>query len=287
MFAPKKKVIPPGVLLPSKTRLVIILHLCILFSIISWIFLEPFMGNLYHYRTQLSLYETVMGNPHALEKMQDSAEKSALTEKLTRNAARFASLSEAESGIILDSYEQFTARNEPTAFEKFKGAFHTLLSLSPYLQGWLLLSFAACLFLLLRIEGGAPATWLLFFLACAFTIQNQYQGIAPPKDPDAHLFPSEQILLTEYLHEEPASSISDQYDQLKRGWEQYLITAWGNGDAEEGEFLFNLNRLKLWIEAPAELHRNASFKHSLWLLIPFCLWNLFFALFVNRKQALK
>jgi len=284
-----KRAIAPGILLPTKTRFVIIAHLSLLFTVVSWIFLEPFMGNLYQYRTQLSLYETTMGKEQVVARMEDSPEKKTLIEKLARHAARFGALGPQEREEISRSYDKLILRDESSASEKVKGAFYTLcFSLSPYLRGWLLLSFAVCLFLLLRIEGGASASWLLLLLACFFAVDNQYKGVIPKPDPDTALFPTEQTLLKDYLHEEPASSINEQYAQLKRGWEQYLVTTWSpNKDLEEGEFRFNLARLKAWIEQPPEKEGAFPWKRSLWLLLPFCLWNLFFACFLNRRWALR
>lgn len=245
------------------------------------------MGELFETRSSQLLFETVMGaNP---EKSNNPK----------RNAARFSQLPEEQKTHILKHYESLQAKNQASFFTKLKRSIHILfLEISPWKQAWLLLSIVLSILLLLRIEGAAQAIWLLPLLTLVYAIDNRVHGAHVGVTNEAKLFPSEQVIVEEYLKEPLSSSIAEQKEQLRNGWHNYLVREWLQEGAKEefseevatfedrverGEFYFDLARLEAHIK-----DRNLEVspfrkQESLLILSLYLLWNLFLAVLIQRQ----
>lgn len=276
----KKKEFAPGTFIPTPSRIVAILHLSLACSLLLWGLCYPFFEPILSFRKTSSLFNTVIGQTTTASKLSEKEHKI-----LSENAKRFLSLPKQEQSHIKEQLKRNQQRKESSFLQKIQQGFALLLFQLPlYLRGWMFLSLVIPIFLLLRIEGSQAATWIIVLLSVLFAIQNsKHPPIHPPGD--AHLFPTEQFLLQNVLHEPLAPTIQEQMQQLQRGWNQYLLQQWGE-TIEEAKWHFNLARLKSLrqglTETPPPLH-NALSPVSLLLFI---LWNIGFALFMNRRSAL-
>ena len=159
----------------------------------------------------------------------------------------------------------------------------------PMIQAWLFFSFLIPILLLLRIEGAVYVVWLLPVVTLAYLIDNQFYEKPAKPSSDAALFPSEKIILERYVKEPLDSNIFKQEDQLKKGWQLYLIDEWAQEkpsansnearlQAENGEFAFNVERLRrMDIKEDRFWHRE-----SIWILGLYLVWNALFAFIVFR-----
>lgn len=295
----KRKEFPEGTFIPTRTRVVVIFHLCLACSLLVWFSFQPFMGELFAYRSEMTLYKTVMGDERLLERVADPSDIPEATAKLADNKTRFERLSPAERTQLEEGFAELQSQATRTFWEKAKRATNIVLFEIPlYLQGWILLSCAISVLLLLRIEGAQMAAWLLPLLVAAYGIHNVRRGLPPVLPPDAPLFPTEQVLLHDHLQEELSDDIWEQREQLQRGWRLYLASDWANetpssdpdtfaNQVDAGEYRFNIARIAKWRDAePASIERIMQGKRSPVTLFLFFGWNLFVAIFVNRRRAL-
>ncbi|SCA63221.1 hypothetical protein SCG7086_AM_00110 [Chlamydiales bacterium SCGC AG-110-P3] len=295
----KRKEFPPGTFIPTRTRVVVIIHLSLAFSLLVWFCFQPFMGELFAYRTEMTLYQTVMGSEQLLERVTDPTQIEEATRRLSDNRERFAALAEEERLRLQEGHDTLRSQVARTFWQKTTRALSIILFEIPlYLQGWILLSSAICILLLLRIEGAQMAAWLLPLLVSVYVIHNVRYGQPPIRPPDATLFPTEQMLLENFLDEELADGVWEQHDQLMRGWMRFLVIEWAKQkpatdettftkQVETGEYHFNIARIAAWKNTePPTIERLMQGKRSLLSLSLFFTWNLFMAWYVNRRGAL-
>ena len=264
--------------IPFPARVVAILQLCIAFTMLLGIMGYPFMGELFETRSSQLLFETVMGTTEKSEHPQV-------------NAALFSQLPEEQKAYVLEHYAFLQAKNQSSFFAKLIHSIHILfIEISPWKQAWLLLSIVLSILLLLRIEGAAQAIWLLPLLTLVYTVDNRMYGTHTGMTREAKLFPSEQVIIEEYLKEPLSSHIAEQKDQLRKGWHNYLAQEWSAAGATvedkvvEGEFYFDLARLEAHIKdrtsEPSPFRKQES-----WVMLGLYLsWNLFLANLVRKKM---
>lgn len=302
MFAKKRKrVFPPGTFIPTPARVLAIIQLCIAFTVILNAMSYPFMGELFENKSTKLVYDTVMGtNTHVAEMISDPDKQAQYRHYQHRNAERFAKLPEMQREQILAQYQRLQANNNRTFFAKLMRSLHILFfEISPWKQAWMLLSIVVSLLLLKRYEGAAHAIWLLPFLALLYAINNQTHGIDGMSH-EARLFPSEEVIVEKYLEKPLSHHILEQEEQLREGWQRYLVREWTPAEpsqtketfalqVEEAEFAFGIARLEA-IAKDKKSEKNASpfqKKESLSLLGIYVLWNLFLAWFVNKKLRIQ
>lgn len=277
-----KKHFPPGTFIETPARIAAILQLCIAFTIFLSNAGYPFLGEIFHYKSQAILYNDVMGNG-----LTDTPEEQT---RLSRNAARFAALPKQERENIIEKYRVLQSKGQTSFASKLSRSFQILIDqLSVYKQAWMILAVIIPILILLRIEGATYAAWLLPVLAVCYAFAN---GSPHSESQESKLFPSEEMIIKDYLKEPLSQNISEQQQQLQHGWQLYLIDKWAkqvpnaNQEAfklqvEEGEFAFNLARIKA-VEKTPSFTQN---EHILSLLL-YVLWNLIFAWIVNKKQLM-
>ena len=270
----------PVTFIPFPARVAAILQLCIAFTMLLGIMGYPFMGELFETRSSQLLFETVMG----------TTEKS---ENAKFNATLFSQLSEEKKAHILDYYAFLQAKNQSPFLTKLKHSIRILfIEISPWKQAWLLLSIVLSILLLLRIEGAAQAIWLLLLLTLMYTVDNRMYGTHTGMTREAKLFPTEQVIIEDYLKEPLSGHITEQKDQLRKGWHNYLVRVWAGLGAEvdkedkvaEGEFYFDLARLEAHIKD--RIFEASPFrKQESWMMLSlYILWNLFLACLVRKKM---
>lgn len=270
----------------KSVKVVVILQLCLVFSVAMWTLAGPFMMQYVTGQSSLLLHRAVVGDASG------GGEKA-------RRADYFQNLEADDQQRILASMEKVQASNTKGFWQKSGEAAKALLiDLPAFTQAWLFFSFLVCLFLLLRIDGAAKAAWVLPLIALAYAFDNRTNGIPPISTPDLDLFPSEQYIVERYRSEPLSGDHAQQRQQLQDAWERYLVVEWNheplNSDqasstlsVEKAEHAFNTARLKRYLDAE-ETPQMRSLQHSqksLLLLVVYFAWNLFFAFYVNRKET--
>lgn len=298
MFAKKrgKREFPHGTFIPTPQRVVAILQLCLAFTVIIASCCYPFLGELFAHKSNTLLYENVMGNSVLADKLGKHAP--AYRELLKRNSERFIALPESQRNPIIQQYDQLQAKSDKTFLSKIRDSFMILAKgLPAFERAWIFFAIVIPLLLLLRIEGAAKAAWLLPIIVVLYAADNYLYGASSKESADANLFPTEQVIVAEYLKEPLSSSILEQQQELTRGWELYLVSQWAREQpsteasvfeqqVERGQFAFNLARIKAIAKESAASKMNPiplKQKEPLIVLLLYVLWNFFFAWWVNRN----
>jgi len=269
------------------SKAITIVQLCLGFGALLWILCYPFMGALYFYKSQMLLHEHVMGKDGVLGTLSKE-KQAAMGPKLANNALRFQALFEEEKKPILARYYKLQKLIAEPISTKLKN----LSQLPPLELTWIILAITLPILLLLKKEGAKKAAWLLPIVTAFYALDNSANGLTFPSDQT--LFPEERALLKEPL----ASSLTGQRVQLEKAWQTYLIEKWAEekpssnpltfqGQAEKGEFAFNLARLK--IKKPLSYSAHFREKQQSGVLALFLAWNLFFACSMqlrDRKKSL-
>lgn len=284
MSSPRRKEFPPGTFIPTPQRLMAIGQLCIALSLLFWYAIQPFMGEYFSLRSRMLLYEYVMGTSDLLKKDDQR-------EKLERQAKRFQFLPENQKNLILKDYQQIQEYAQRSTFQKIIDGLQVLfLKIPPFEQAWIFFSITIAILVLLKKEGAKSAIWLLPLIVIAYSFDNQMTG-KTLTSPDLKIFPTEKMIIENYLTEPFADSPFKQKEQLEKGWKYYLIDQWSiNQEQEQGqqleeaEFQFTLARLNLLHAQPHSEWLNAFHeKLSLFTLLLFFIWNVLFAWLVNHQ----
>lgn len=283
-----KKEFPPGTFIPRPARIAAILQLCFAFTAFIWACGYPFMGELFDTKSQMLLYQNVMG---VLPINQKAIQSDGYIKNLERNAERFKNLPEYIKNNILKGYKKLNDKISKSFFEKFKKSVQILiLGISPFEQAWIFFAVIISVLILKKREGAAQAAWLLPLIVLLYVSDQWHRPAIPNKE--ALLFPSEKIIVEEYLQGRLSERISEQQEELKIGWKKYLIDHWAHEmpsedlsrfelQAEQGEFNFNLERINVVNES----NKNSFvIKSSMGLLTLYLIWNVFFAWIVNKYK---
>lgn len=275
MFCSKKKS-PSSERSPfTSQHIVAIIHLCLVFTLIASSSGYPFMGELFAIKSHKSLYELVMGKDNP------------------SNAERYSQLPKEEREMIDHRYHSLQKRTHGSFAEKFSRSMKILVSfLPPFKKAWIAFSLLIPIFVLLCIEGAAQTAWLLPLIVVAYALGNS--GIGPKSLESQELFPKEEYIVQHYLKDPLSSKISQQQEQLLKGWQLYLIHEWADAvpsddplvfsrQVEKGNFFFDLARVKALSPLP---HDRITFRRKppLLVLMIYFLWNVFFAWFMNRAK---
>lgn len=295
MFAKRpKKEFPPGTFIAKPARILAILQLCVAFTMILYIASYPFMGALFEHKSKLLLYRTMMGDP-SLASAAGTEQSLQYKERLLGNQERFENLSPEVKAPIIAQYNELLAQDNTTFFQKLGKSIHIFLFELPAFElAWILFASVISLMVLLRVEGAAQTAWLLPIIAACYAGHNIKFGITTPRSADEALFPSEEVIVKEYLRKALPDDIVGQQKELMIGWKIYLIQEWGHEQpvsdvslfdkqAENGEFYFNLARLQAVATSPV-ITKSWHEKESPFLLLIYFLWNLYFAWTINRKN---
>jgi len=254
----------------------------------------PFMGDLFTYKSQMLIYQNVMGDDTLLQKL--NADKATeLHSQLERNKLRFQELPGQQKEKILKEYTHLQTLVTTTFMTKLGQSFRILLwDIPPFELAWIVFSLVISILLLKRYEGAAQAAWLLPLITFLYAYSNITQGKNLEALSDAQLFPSESVIINDYLKKPLSPSIQEQQKQLMYGWQLYLIKVWAHEDpsmdpsvfqkqVEQGEYAFNVARLDKIASNPLLDHAYVLNKKEpkIFLLI-YLLWNLAFAWRVNK-----
>lgn len=261
-----KKTFPPGTFIPLPARIFAILQLCMVFTILLWHASEPFMGELFAVKSKMLIFQHLMGQ-------KDEA-----------NRNRFLALPETERADLLQTYESLQSQLNSPFKSKLKGSFKAIfLDIPPLELAWIVFSIILSIMLLKKVEGVTQVIWVLPLLALAYSVDNRMYGYPPRLTEEQKLFPTEESIIENYIHEPFSQNPFLQKDQLKKGWDNYLIQKWtsGQGTPEEGLFAFNLERAKkISLLSP----KKRETQESLFLIALYVFWNISYA-WIVRKTA--
>lgn len=281
----------------SRARLLVIVHLCLVFWYLVWVGIQPFIGDYWERQTTKTLYRVAFGDTNLI-KDDGSAEAAKDIGLLTRNRARFHALPESTQEEMKEEYERIRTLKQPGLWQGIAEALELYAwGIPPFVQAWVLFSVAICFLVLYQIEGATAAAWLLPVIVGVYAYQNQTQAPPPTPSPDQALFPSEQLLEEKYLGGPIEGSMDEQREQILLGWRRYLVDEWTDQEpaedpealvsqAEEGDYRFVLKRLELRAaERPEPLSYKLNQRRPLPLVILYCMWNLLFAAYLSRPDA--
>ena len=175
-----------------------------------------------------------------------------------------------------------------------EGLYALLFRTPAFEMAWIFFSVTICILLLSKREGAQQTVWLLPIIILVFAVNNYLFTKPSMPSPDEALFPTEEMLIKDYLSAPLSPSILEQKKQLEEGWKRYLIDQWTSAKVknleshhqfEEAEFNFTVQRLKLLhFQSQAEWLGNFPKKSNLALLFLYFFWNIFFAWAVYTKK---
>lgn len=257
----KKKQYPEGTFISTPARICAILHLCLAFSALLWFMSTPYLGEMFENKSDKLLFSQVM------------------------ESSRYGDLPLETRSRINKGHEELMERGQVTFIEKLMKSFD-FRRMNVYEAGWVLLSIVLPILLLKKVEGATQAVWLLPLITLAYMVNvANYE-----KDSiglEARLFPTEQKIRQEYLDEPFSDDMMEQRRQLIKGWKSYLATEWSReGDAEAGEFAFNVARVEKRIE-DRRRSRGKVEVASMLSLVVYLGWNFVFALTVAYTYGRK
>jgi hypothetical protein len=284
----RKKNFPLGTFIPFPQRLMAILQLCLAFSLILWSLSQPFMGEYFTIRSRLLLYDYVMGSSDILKNREGQEVK------LEHNREWFEQLDPQIKDPLMKHYQEIqTYGQRPTWFKIGQGFEYLLREVPLFEQGWLFLSIVVSVLILLKIEGAKEAAWLLPLLVLAYGINNQLYDSLPSLPVDTYLFPTEKEVISHYLDKPLANTVTEQKEQLEKGWQAYLLKNWlpffaknmsDSLQIEASEFTFTLARLEVLQEQPLrEWLLPKPVRLHLMIVAIYILWNCLFAWIMNRN----
>lgn len=292
MFKKKRKDISKDTYLETPKRILAILQLCLVFSLVLWYAAQPFMGEYFSLRSDMLLYEYVMGTSD-LVKSKGENEK----QKLEKNQAQFKALPTLQQAFILDDYHLLQQKASRSMFTKIKQGLRALfIDIPPFELAWIFFAATVAILLLLKTEGAQQAAWLLPFIALCFAFDNIKHGASPIPSAETSLFPTEHTIVQEYLDQPLDLHPLRQQEQLQTGWNAYLIKNWIKENPSTdpriyqdqlvaAEFKFTVARLEKrhiqGIHSPLNFHERV---HPLLLLL-YLSWNFFFAWKMNHSTS--
>jgi hypothetical protein len=264
----KKRHFPPGTFIPTRARILAILQLCIVFSVICYNLGTPFLGEVFKVREQQSLYQSIM------------------------NSSLFHELSGIQQDAIMEDYQELLAYGHRSIGQKIGEAFgHLLIDMPPFKLAWIFLSVIVPILLLKKVEGARLAVWLLPLVTLLYCLDNHFFYPKQPALEEHQLFPTEEVLTSQYLKKPLSNDLSLQQEELKGAWDSYLVNEWAEENFSEdsrifqrhvkkGSFNFNIARLKAR-QNDLKLKPRYEWKQSLIWFALYMVWNLYFAIAVT------
>lgn len=232
------------------------------------------MGDYFAVRSQMLLHEYVMGSAPTFKNAEEQA---------ARQAERFDALPLEQRERLLGDYHVLQQHISRPFLDKMREGLYALLFETPAFElAWIVFAITISIMILLKREGAARAAWLLPFIVVAYGIDSRLYGRSPGLAPDAALFPTEKVLVEEYLQAPLSSHVPEQQTQLQLGWDQYLQKNWAEESdfyaSEKALFNFTIARLELWHQHPENYTGVDVYEKSGWLaLAAYFAWNLLFA----------
>lgn len=249
-------------IMSRKKKILLILHLCLAFSYLFWLLIQPFVKEVFLVKSQKDLYEMIF-----------------------QREALFSKLPQEDQLALIEGYKTINEKRAPSGHSFF-------VETPAFALAWLFFSLLICFLLLFHIEGAAFSTWLLPLIVLGY-VYFLYDHPIPQKE---SLFPAEEYVLTSYVSASENNSMGVK-ERLLLGWHRYLVHEWAHEIPNEDPtlfheqldkalFAFNVARLKWILAGKGDEAAQAGFisPPSLLRLACYFMWNLFFAWTINRKE---
>lgn len=259
--------------LPMPKRIACILQLILSLSVFLWLLFDPFMGEHFRLKEELILIQNLRGDETLKAQLLPAAQN-----KLARNQTRFQTLPLTEQEQIHHKAHLLEWKMNTPAISKFIHGISSFLFRTPVITLlWIILSILLSIACLKKKGWAFRATFLLPILSLAYAYAI-YHSARPYSSP----YPSEREVL-QYLEKPLGSTLSEQRENLKKGWELYLIHEWAHEEptvenyqdqVEKGEYAFNLVLLDRLKEEPPM---------NIFLILGYIGWNMAFAIVLNRN----
>lgn len=252
--------------IPTSIRAVVILQLCLAFSILLLHMAYPFSGEHFLAKKYSLLCNNLKTNP-----------------SLT-----------SEDQLLIDACEKkINLQIERPFSDKLGESLSIVLFKLPSMErAWLFISIFISVLILLEVQGSRHTALLFPIIAVLFALSNYMEGKPLVLTEEEKLFPTIQYLKQHYVNDPNES----EFESLKKAWPRYLITEWANEtpstNTEEfleqlnkGSFAFNRARLHTFNPSIFQLS-HMQFQSALnpIILILFVFWNCFTAVFVLLKK---
>lgn len=256
-------------------RSLLILQLCLSFSLLLYFLGFPFFGTHFFYQSELLLVESAMGNHDLLSRLSperaESTSEMSLYKKLN-----FPLLPYSDQALLLSRKQAISDYFSLSAPEKLAKSLKLYASIPLSLWIWIFLAIFLSICLLLGKTSVSKFLFLLPFCAALYGLSNTLYGIFPQ---EMQLFPSELEL----------KEVGKSQD-LKTAWENYLLEKWGNqGENRVKQLALAEQKFQMkWVEMKsADPASSFSERVNPYLLLLFFLWNLYFVYQVKETKENK
>lgn len=254
-------------------RIVIILHLCVVFSTALWYLSTPFMYDLYTIRKRMIQTEFVMGAQDGILKhYADKKQKKVLEEY----AHYFHTLPKEKQVEIKNHLDLLRKKTNASFTEKLNQVIAKIKRDSVFFLGWMILSVVICILYLKQRQGSYALLYMMPLLAFLYVGDIALQNLNAKQSAEEKLIPNEKYLVKNYLDKQKTGVI--QKDQLELAWKKYLVNEWASGGEGDGLFRFQLAKFDAYIKDLKNHFIEAANPITLYL---FLFWNIFVAIFCS------
>lgn len=264
--------------LPKFIRILVIIHLCFVFTFLAWEGIYAFSKESLSKKSKLELFQFAFAKePHE------------------NNATYLNELPDSEKRLLDSKHQEILETKGNSFFQNVLSMVHAWsFEISPWFQTWILFSLLSCFFILFRIKGVQIAIWVLPITILGYAYFH-HVVLEPVKPAMSSLVPSESELIGKYLDHPLRASITDQKNDLEFAWKHYLIDRWSHEvasidpdvfytQAERGYYMFIVANLKSSNTQTIDTFTSPLFLRAPFLLVClYFIWNTFFALFVSYR----
>lgn len=260
-------------LISRKSRLFLIIHLCLTLSLFLWLVFYPFMGRYFYLKSDLLLVESLMGEDNTLaalspEKAQNNLSKKKLFKEL------FRALSPEEKLIITERHHEIEHALNTSVYSTKA----TPSSSFFYWLIWTAFSTAGTVMMLRENKKGAALLLTLPFICLGVLSAGSTEAIGP----------LEELI----VYEKKFSPLPSE--DLEVAWKKYLIEAWAGERPSmntetfqqqglKGEFQFQLAWAKKL--TPFNPFASPGIKLTLFLLA-WSLWTALLTFQIKKNTAI-
>lgn len=272
-------------MLTTFQKTLVIVHLCLAFTVLLWVLFDPFLGQHFRIRGDILLIENLRGDKELQEKVsvQDR-------EILEQNNALWHNLEPEIRSRILAAENNLIAQIHAPFWQKAYTGFNQLLVKTPFFElVWIFFSLFIGILCLKGNEGAKRASFILPLIVMLYAVDQAQKGEKGAQNP----YPTEKEIIEKYLKHPLSDDLLTQKQELLYGFDLYLIEKWAHEAPSatptafkkqviKGAFAFNLaqveQRVATGFQTPVRNEHSA-------LLIIYFMWNFFLAIALIRNNS--
>lgn len=265
-------------------RVLIILHLCLAFSILLYLIGFPFLGAHFSLRSDLLVVESALGKSTLLQKI-DPAKADLSLQSLSYKRDYLKELNEIDRKSLLDAEALIHEQMGYSAGERLGTLQRFFASIPLSLWAWIFLSVFFSVKMLKELPLPPLRIWILPLLAFIYCIENYERGRLSPLE---SLIPPEPTLALKVEgRNDHESWLQNEQSKVKEAWSRFLLSQYGKSEdhpAAKREALAEMRFQMAWIK---KMNPNRFIllqeRHALLTLLLFLFWNLYFAFKTSRS----